>query len=82
MEHYAGIDVSLELSSVCVVDAKGKIVRKPRSASDRRPWSRFFAGLDLAMTRIGLEAGPSVAMAACRTDRRPDSRRCCSRRGT
>jgi hypothetical protein len=23
MEHYAGIDVSLELSSVCVVDAKG-----------------------------------------------------------
>jgi hypothetical protein len=31
MEHYAGIDVSLELSSVCVVDAKGKIVRKARS---------------------------------------------------
>jgi hypothetical protein len=27
MEHYAGIDVSLERSSVCVVDALGKIVR-------------------------------------------------------
>jgi hypothetical protein len=27
MEHYAGIDVSLELSSVCVVDAQGKIVK-------------------------------------------------------
>ena len=27
MEHYAGIDVSLECSSVCVVDASGKIVR-------------------------------------------------------
>jgi hypothetical protein len=26
MEHYAGIDVSLELSSVCVVDAQGKIL--------------------------------------------------------
>ena len=26
MEHYVGIDVSLELSSVCVVDAGGKIV--------------------------------------------------------
>ena len=25
MEHYAEIDVSLELSSVCVVDAQGKI---------------------------------------------------------
>jgi hypothetical protein len=28
MEHYAGIDVSLELSSVCVVDATGRIVRE------------------------------------------------------
>src|SRR5215468_2023855 len=28
MEHYAGIDVSLELSSVCVVDAQGKIVKE------------------------------------------------------
>jgi hypothetical protein len=25
VEHYAGIDVSLELSSVCVVDGRGKI---------------------------------------------------------
>jgi hypothetical protein len=25
MEQYAGIDVSLELSSVCIVDAQGKI---------------------------------------------------------
>jgi len=28
MEHYAGIDVSLELSIVCVVDAQGKIVKR------------------------------------------------------
>jgi hypothetical protein len=28
MEHYTGIDVSLELSSVCVVDAQGKIVKE------------------------------------------------------
>ena len=32
MEHYAAIDVSLELSSVCIVDAKGKIVRETRVA--------------------------------------------------
>ena len=41
MEHYAGIDVSLELSSVCVVDAQGKIVRETKVASEhglfRRP---------------------------------------------
>ena len=34
MEHYAGIDVSLELSSVCVVDAQGKIVREAKVASE------------------------------------------------
>ena len=30
MEHYVGIDVSLELSSVCVVDGRGKIVKEGR----------------------------------------------------
>jgi predicted NBD/HSP70 family sugar kinase len=34
MEHYAGIDVSLEYSSVCVVDATGKIVREGKAASE------------------------------------------------
>ena len=34
MEHYAGIDVSLELSSVCVVDAQGQIVREVKVASE------------------------------------------------
>ena len=34
MEHYAGIDVSLELSSVCVVDATGRIVREVKVASE------------------------------------------------
>ena len=34
MEHYAGIDVSLERSSVCVVDATGRLVREARVASE------------------------------------------------
>jgi hypothetical protein len=34
MEYYAGIDVSLELSSVCVVDAKGKVVKEAKVGSD------------------------------------------------
>ena len=34
MEHYAGIDVSLEYSSVCVVDASGKIVREGKVVSE------------------------------------------------
>ena len=58
MEHYAGIDVSLERSSVCVVDATGKIVREAKLASEPEALAGFFAGLGLAVTRIGLEAGP------------------------
>ena len=37
MKQYAGIDVSLEYSSVCVVDADGRIVKEERcSASPMR----------------------------------------------
>ena len=42
MEHYAGIDVSLELSSVCIVDAKGKIVRETKVPSDPAALVGFF----------------------------------------
>ncbi len=30
MKHYAGIDVSLECSGVCVVDAEGGLFARPR----------------------------------------------------
>ena len=58
MEHYAGIDVSLECSSVCVVDANGKIVREDKIASEPEALIAWFASLGHGMTRIGLEAGP------------------------
>jgi transposase len=58
MEHYAGIDVSLERSSVCVVDATGKIVREAKVASEPEALVGFFCQLGVAVTRIGLEAGP------------------------
>ena len=32
--HYVGIDVSLEASSVCVVDGNGKIVREGKIVSE------------------------------------------------
>ena len=38
MEHYAGIDVSLERSSVCVVDAQGKIVKEAKSRVSPQLW--------------------------------------------
>src|SRR5919204_112455 len=58
MEHYAGIDVSLEQSSVCVVDASGRVVREAKVASDPAARVRFCRELGLPLSRIGLEAGP------------------------
>lgn len=58
MEHYAGIDVSLEQSSVCVVDGSGKIVREAKVPTEPEVLVRFFGQLGLPMARIGLEAGP------------------------
>jgi hypothetical protein len=58
MEHYAGIDVSLELSSVCIVDAKGKIVKEAKVPSDPDALVVFFRHLGFPVARIGLEAGP------------------------
>src|SRR3982751_1629387 len=58
VEHYAGIDVSLERSSVCVVDGTGKIVREAKVASEPEALVAFFGQLGLSLTRVGLEAGP------------------------
>jgi transposase len=58
MEHYAGIDVSLKYSSVCVVDASGKLVREDKVASEPEALIAWFEGLGFGVTRIGLEAGP------------------------
>jgi transposase len=58
MEQHAGIDVSLEWSSVCIVDASGKIVRETKVASEPEVLVAFFKGLSFPVRRIGLEAGP------------------------
>ena len=58
MEHYAGIDVSLERSSVCIVDVEGKIVREAKVASEPEAVVALFEQLGFAVKRIGLEAGP------------------------
>src|ERR1700743_1945307 len=58
MDHYAGIDVSLECSSVCVVDGNGKIVREAKVASEPEALIAWFRSLGFDLTSIGLEAGP------------------------
>src|ERR1700758_296995 len=58
MKHYAGIDVSLEASSVCVVDAEGRIVREGKVLSEADALIAWFVDLAARVERIGLEAGP------------------------
>ena len=58
MEHYAGIDVSLESASVCVVEAGGRIVREAKVASEPDALIAWFGKLAVKVSRIGLEAGP------------------------
>jgi transposase len=57
MEHYAGIDVSLECSRVCVVNASGKIVREAKVASEPEALIGRFGTLGLGLARVGLKAG-------------------------
>jgi transposase len=43
MEHYAGIDVSLECASVCALEASGKIVREAKVAVSQKDGLSPFA---------------------------------------
>jgi transposase len=45
MDHYAGIDVSLEYSSVCVLDGSGKIVREAKVLSEPDTLIAWFGSL-------------------------------------
>jgi transposase len=58
MDYYAGIDVSLECSSVCIVDGGGKIIREAKVASEPEALIGWLRSLGLELARIGFEAGP------------------------
>lgn len=56
MKHFAGLDVSLEETAICVVDEAGGIAREARAPTEPEALIAFFRGLSLTMERIGLEA--------------------------
>lgn len=58
MDQYAGIDVSLEASHLCIVDGQGKVLKEARVASEPDALIAWFASYGAPIVRIGLEAGP------------------------
>ena len=58
MEHFAGLDVSVKETSVCIVDDTGKIVREVKVASEPDALLPVLTNPTYHFKRIGLEAGP------------------------
>src|SRR5205085_2671125 len=58
MEHFAGLDVSVKDTSVCIVDDTGRIVREVRVASEPDALLPVLTNPAYHFKRIGLEAGP------------------------
>jgi len=58
MDHFAGLDVSVKDTSVCIVDGTGEIVRELKVASEPEPLLTVLGSAAYHLKRIGLEARP------------------------
>jgi transposase len=58
MDHFAGLDVSVKDTSVCIVDDAGKIIREVKVASEPASLLKVLGNSTYRFKRIGLEAGP------------------------
>jgi transposase len=58
MEHFAGLDVSVNETSICIVDDAGRIVRETKVASEPDALLAVLKNTAYRFKRIGLEAGP------------------------
>ena len=58
MDHFAGLDISVKDTSVCIVDDTGKIVREVKVASEPDALLPVLTNPTYHFKRIGLEAGP------------------------
>jgi transposase len=60
MEHYVGLDVSLKLTAICIVDRTGKIEREGVVASDPAAIATFIRSHAPHVVRIGFETGATA----------------------
>ena len=60
MEHYVGMDVSLEETSICVVDGDSEIVCEGTVISEPEAIAKLIRAKAPQAKRIGLETGPTT----------------------
>ena len=58
MVYFAGLDVSVKATSVCVVDDAGKVVLERRVPTEPADIIAILTSLGVPFGRIGIEAGP------------------------
>lgn len=58
MDHFAGLDISVKETSVCIVDDTGRIAREVKVASEPEALLAVLTNPAYHFKRIGLEAGP------------------------
>jgi transposase len=58
MQHYSGLDVSVKETSVCIVDAAGKVCREVKVPTHPDDLTRVLKDPSWHLERVGLEAGP------------------------
>ena len=55
MKYFAGLDVSLDETAMCVVDEDGIVVTEGKAASEPDDLVRWLVATGLTITRVGLE---------------------------
>jgi hypothetical protein len=60
MEHFVGLDVSLKLTAICIVDQAGSVIREGVVDSAPETIAEFVTSNAPNVVRIGLEAGPTA----------------------
>ena len=57
MKHFAGLDVSLAETAICIVDEYGIVIREGKAISEPDELVHWLAASELILARVGLEAG-------------------------
>ncbi len=62
MKYYAGLDVSVKETSVCILDQAGQVCREVKVPSHPEDLARVLAEPDRPLERVGLASGATAVM--------------------